>query len=91
MNKKINKLSWLLISIGFIILIFTTKYFFFNEWQAFSCKSRKGWCNGRGRYSRKGEYSNYFEKNMRAKEYVIFKYPGKIKQYTFESSDCVER
>lgn len=91
MDKNTRKPSWWVVVGGIILLIIIFKIFIFSEWRAFSCKSKYGWSDGQGRYSREGEYSAFFRKTMRDGEYIIFKYPGNSKEYTFETSNCKER
>lgn len=57
--------------------------------QAYKCLSSTGRLGiGTGRPSRGGEYSSFLNREVRAKEFVIFKYEGSGKEYWFKNSNC---
>jgi hypothetical protein len=59
---------------------------------AFRCTNKYGVTSwGKGRYSRDGEYSNYWSLVAKEGQFVIFKYPYKYKEYWFRSESCTKQ
>ena len=57
--------------------------------QAYQCLNSAGKLGlGTGRFSEEREYSSFLKREVRAGEFVIFKYQGSGKEYWFKASSC---